>query len=491
MHLPLHNPRWALEMIKRSKGTSLIIDYNGTFEAPSSSQIHTSYFVLTEVFKSHLSRVKRLVLQSKFAMSNLRHGFSKPPHKQRMVGEGFAGLFPLAKQEAPFMEHLEIQVESSEENMLPNQMVLGFSKLEVLILEGCGMNWDIPCFSHLRTLYLSRIPGCLIPSMTQLLGILSQTPLIESLRVTEIRDLTSQGSISSIQDVVPVSLVHLGYIELTCDLPSSALFFDTVLFSSKASRIELEHTGFPPFTTLHDSESSIALMKRLALRIQNHIEGSLVKLMLREKMLCWFKSNLSQEPTTRVEIDLREHGESLIALGNAFWQSLKVEQLVHLEIEDFRLNKKAWMMFGNLPLLEELFVRSNECPLLEVLSRGLGVVQIGNTDVPPSFIALKRLITFGWTLQKPGSLAGETIGVQMLNCFRSRESVGLHLELISMEESGIIDNQILAELREIITEVYVDSSDWNSSLDSESEKETESNERETDSEGKCYQEYVH
>lgn len=478
-------------MIERSQGTSLIVVYNGMFEGPSSPQVHTSYFVLAEVFKSHLSRVKMLCLRLKFAMSNLDHGFNSPFYrrrKQRKSKEGFARLFTLAKQAASLMEHLELRVEPSEKNVLPNDMIVGFSKLETLIIEGCSMNWDLSSFCNLKTLSLSRIAAHLRPSMVQLLCILSQTPFIETLRVAGIKDSSSQGDIPSIRNVaLPIFLVHLGHIELSCDLRSSALFFDNVLFSTKASRIELEHTVLPPLATLHDSEYSIAFMKRLAMRVENHIEDSLVKLMLREKLLCCFGSSGGQEPTTSIEIDLRRHGEFLIALGNAFWQSLRVDQLTHLEIEDFKLNKNAWMMFGDLSLLEELLVRSNECPLLEVLSDRVGVAP-GITRVHPSFVALKILVTFGWALHKPGSLPGETIATQMINCFRSRKSMGLHLESIALEESRKIDNQVLAEFRDVIAEVYVGSNDWESSVESESGKENGQSETDSGDGDECFEE---
>lgn len=452
--LPMHNPRWAMEMIKRSKGTSLIIDYNGTFEAPSSSQVDASYFVLTEVFKSHISRVRRLVLQSKFA----KHDYNNF-HKPRKLGKGFASLLKMAGQAASSMKHLELQVEPSEKNMLSR-------------------------FRHLKELSLSRIPVCLRPSMTQLLGILSQTPSSKysmSLKL-KIQPVKVVFRLSGMWYLFPWNTFGSSNCHATCRIPLSSLTMSSShqkLHASSLSTRFFRHWRHYTILKL----TSMALMKRLASRFQNQIEGSLIKLMLREKMICCFKSNLSEEPTTTIEIDLREHGEFLIALGNAFWQSLRVEQLIHLEVEDFRLSKNAWMMFGHLPLLEELFVRSNECPLLKVLSHGAGVAQPGVTGVIPSFQALKNLVTFGWILHKPGSIEKETVAMQMMNCFRFRKSIGLHLESMTLEAPTMIDKEILAALRKAITEVYVSSNDWSSSRDSQSGKEKESSEWEMDSEG--------
>ncbi|KAG5353327.1 hypothetical protein C0989_008051 [Termitomyces sp. Mn162] len=472
----MYNPKWALEMIERSRGTYLIVKYDGMFEGPRSPQTPTSYAVLSHVFKSHFSRVKSLVLRLRFAMNNcnLDNSLSNPFHQERRLKESSTRLLALAQQTAPLMKHLELLFEPSEENMFPNNMVMDFSNLDALILEGCGMDWGLIGLRNIKTLSLSYIPAGLRPSMIQLLGILSQTPFLETLKIADLTDPVGRG----ISSLVPISLVHLEHIELSCDLPSCVLFFDTILFSGKASRIELEHTVLPTLATLNYFEISVASMKRLAWRIQDGVEGLLLKLMLREKMLC-LKSRLGvgSEPTTRIEIDLREHGEFLIALGNAFWQSLRIDQLEFLEVEDFKFNTNVWMMFGDLPHLEELFVRSNECPLLEVLSCGIEVAQTGAPGPRPSFVALKRLTTFGWALHKPGSHPGETIAMQMVNCFKFRRSAGLHLESLVLEESRKANNTTLAELRKVIGEVYGDSDCWNSSAGSESE--TESSEWET------------
>ncbi|KAG6872041.1 hypothetical protein C0995_013630 [Termitomyces sp. Mi166 len=370
-------------------------------------------------------------------------------------------LLALVQHAAPLLERLVLSFEPSEENMLPDVMIADSSKLEVFILEGCHMSWELACFRNLKIFSLCRIPAGLGPSMIQLLGILSKMPLLEMVKITDISDSTSEEGVSSLQSVVPISFVHLKHINLSCDLRSSSLFFDNVILSRDTSQIELEYTVSPPLVRLDDS--SIAFMKRIARKVQNNIPDSFTQLILMGKIHCSMFSSDGSETATTVDIDLSKQRDFNTVLGNAFWQSLHLDQLQFLRVDYYWLDANAWMLLGDLPLLTKLQVRSNERPLLEVLYSGM-VAQPVTPGRSPTFRMLKRLTTFGWPLHKRGSVPGETIAMQMVTCFRSRKAAGLHLEELTlvmegfgMKEPREVDQETLAELRKWITKVDADS----------------------------------
>ncbi|KAG6887854.1 hypothetical protein C0995_012219 [Termitomyces sp. Mi166 len=376
---------------------------------------------LTDVLGSHICRIKSLTLRS--SHSGLTD--SQRNVYQQMISE----LLALLAKPAPMLEHLDLHTQHPEAS-LPIEKITEHSPLKCLKLLGLHMVWELSALVNLRTLTLSFLPEHAKPTVEQLLSLLSQTPLLET---------------HSFLGFAFDQAKNVREIRLTLLIPNSA----------------------------QSEASTIAMVKDLARKV-SCIEGSIVAMdMMRRNVGCW-KSLNDQIPVPKGEPAIDTYFIGPTHMENqfkyTFLQSLDLSGLLLLESGPY-IPVDAWSLFGDLPILEDLFLSysSNLIHLLEVFGRGM----VATPDVlHPSFPSLKSLTIYRSTL---GRLDREMESIlwRLTACFRRRMEAGLRLELLILRRCDEVDEEELHFLQDVVKEVQVD---WDGSVNEHNQFEPETDE---------------
>ncbi|KAG6910749.1 hypothetical protein DXG01_008281 [Tephrocybe rancida] len=436
--IAMDHPSWATEMIQRSKAVPLRISYRGILYGKHGSKVESSYTILETVLCSQLARIKTLTLEPQLVAFG----------ENTMAMGRFAKLLSMLKQPAPMLERLEIKsplaiVNMPESNSLPDGMAAGCQRLAHLDLDGCSVAWEVSAFRHLKVLSITSLPINSRPSVAQLVALLSQTPLLESLSIGNMQ--TSCGTVPL--QASTIILDRLEYLSYSGDLPSCTSLFDRLTVSRRAREILLHLTPETP-----NDSSTASLMKSLAQKLDHDIAGTVSKLELVGGIRYWKSNDLQMpEEIPTVLIAIFFPGDPFPGRV-AFLQSLSLDQLQYLEIDSPNIEDDALLIFSDLPNLKSLQITSLEFRLLRILGRGMGTKR--NAPVlRPSFTALKNLTIVNWAMDL--TQRGKDVGISLATCFRARKKAGFCLGLLELDDCTAVDEEDLARLRNCIKKV-----DW-------------------------------
>ncbi|KAG6818558.1 hypothetical protein H0H93_003988, partial [Arthromyces matolae] len=370
-NIRVDRPKWAQEMLKRSKKVPLIIKHQRNLN-------ESQYNTLLEILRQELARISIL----KLTLNDDQNTQITP-------------LLTSLDEPAPLLEYLEVTASSPSENaQLPGGIIV--PRLRQLILHGCGLPTPPPSFANLRSLDISGIAGITQPpSMLVLLDLLSQTPLLELFRVMDVASLSISGSTSKATTRPHIVLRHLGDISITCDISDAALFFDTVTFSQTASSIRF--TQRRGASESESTNSSILMMSRLGRKLGDNIKYyPLTALSIHDngELSWWIEGN--GDPI--VDMNLVVHNSATLGLLMiAACRSLRLDQLSSLFVS-VPLDVDEWLRFGHLPCLQLLYVHGNERSFLEAFSRGIQAKP--DESIAPSFTALTKLEVVLWDFKR-------------------------------------------------------------------------------------------
>ncbi|KAG6908829.1 hypothetical protein DXG01_003182 [Tephrocybe rancida] len=448
--IPLDYPECVEEMLQRSKMALLTIAYRPLSRFRSPPKPVYSLIALKEMFSSHLPRIGNLTL------NNLTQPFLE------YLNFKITDVLVLLDQPAPMMERLELRFrhypdgKGPEQNLkLPDAIFRGLPRLESLILEGCGMPWDLSTCGNLKSLNISNIPASFEPSMTQLLGILSQTPLLEklSLSLNNIERSTRPGDPLPARYSTPIDLLHLEDVTISTSLLDTVFLFDHLVFSRNARSFNIRVNLSHPL----DKPHSLAV-ERLVQAIEKCVEGCIIRLRLYDGIQFW-KSRGSQMPadpsfllcgSPAIHITFSNSYTLIGKLGVDFWQSFRLDKLVALDVRlDWLTTNTLWQFIGDLPRLQDLCVGYYEGSFFEALRRY------------PSFAALQSLTIDGWDLDEIQTTSpGVRLVKKVAGCFKLRQEAGLGLKVLKVEHCSSVDESKLSELEE-----YIETVKWDGSPD--------------------------
>ncbi|KAG6807680.1 hypothetical protein H0H92_006723, partial [Tricholoma furcatifolium] len=340
-NIPIESTEWAAEMLRRSTSTPLTLSYSyRRCRRERDEQILT---MLNEVLSKESSRIQSLSVSLAAKM-----------------GSRLSDLVPFLHS-APLLEYLELHLK--EDPREPQKiLVLSSPLIRHLSLKRCSLAWDAQAvastFSNLQVLEICDLLTSTKLSITQLLAILSQAPLIEYLSVVDgLADLEhpDQG-LALRQTLTPVNLSLLKEILLNCDPCSSALLFDFLTFPGNVDSIR-----YSPMVSSRESplEPVTCSMKSLGQRFGNAIDGMILQLMLSDGVHCWMstpkKTTLSGAATLQIEPP--PIWKFVRPIRDAFCQSLPLDQLSTLILKaNANLTPTMWLFFGDLPNLEHVRV---------------------------------------------------------------------------------------------------------------------------------------
>ncbi|KAG6908827.1 hypothetical protein DXG01_003180 [Tephrocybe rancida] len=457
--IPLEYSGCVPEMLKRSKMSPLTISFrpSTSHRYDYSKNSSNSYIALKEVLGSRLSITRNLTL-------NLVQSNTYTFHNQ---GIEIVEIISLLDQPAPRMEQLELRAREGDSSqfMLPDALVKGLVRLKSLILEGCGMVWELSAFKNLQSLDVSRIPAKFQPSMPDLLAMLSQTPLLEKLHISLADNERSTGPKQTLPplNAAPIVLVHLEDVKVSASLQSTLFLFNHLMFSRNAHAFDICVNISRPM-----DDTCVISVERLVQMIEKCVDGSIIRLRLAADGILFWKTKSSQTPPEPLEkratpaaINITFNDPSALAgrLREDFWQSFALDKLASFELQHARFATNTatlWPFVGDLPHLQSLHASADcgEGPLLETLSRC------------PSFVALQSLTIDEWDLDITEANASGRLATRVVDCFKLRQDTGLGLVYLRVEDCLAVDEDTLGHLKEYIKEV-----DWDGNGNGDSDED--------------------
>ncbi|KAG6828795.1 hypothetical protein H0H92_006734 [Tricholoma furcatifolium] len=406
--------------------TPLTINYEDNILA-----MPRTYNTIKEFLEKNSSRIRRLSLVEHSASGIRSEGLEK-----KLLG------FVTPLQHAPLLEHLDLHSPVFSDYTGQVTLVIS-SPLTHLSLQGYRLSWDLPVstFKNLRYFCISDLPRKMRASMAQLWIVLSQAPLLKTLKV--VRALEDVGhSLSTPQTLVPVSLEFLEEIELRCYFSAAVLFFDSLIFPKNIGFIK-----FTPSVNGDDPQQFIPYMKDLGQKLSKAVDGAISQLQLRAGAACWKtchsdSSSWICEERPTIEISLSHIIFSIVPpLTHVFWQSISLDGLTALDAQEYvSLPKQSWALLGGLPNLECVRLTYNNLDFF--LQIFYWTMEDYKAARRPSFLSLRRLNVVGCHLDRPlRPPKSLSMARMMYLAFKFRAKEDLQLEELKIERCTAVTVQ--------------------------------------------------
>ncbi|KAG6841330.1 hypothetical protein C0991_012155 [Blastosporella zonata] len=379
---------------------------------------------------------------------------SLSPHFDPFTKERIPALLALLEQHAPMMEYLSICTEFQEtpqDYRLLDGVASALPRLMHLQLNGYSMAWKNSAFRNLKSLELENLK----PSASQLLDMLSQTHLLETFFVDEIKEPSGALPLRA----TTTHLTRLQSLKIGGDLLSCAFFFEHLLVALNTcvyiNPIDIQDSRL-------DESTTISLLRLLSRKVGTGIGGSIVKLRLGGKSgLNNTQYWKSQDLQTFLAKDM-----SIITMGcrafdsqyferlrNVFLQSLRLDHLLCVDI-DTNLPDETWSFLGGLPRVKHIQLTSNEKSFPNALQRGL-MARPDSPPLLPAFVALESMEILCWDLHHYDRQAPRMCSAMRLaDCLALRKAAGLPLTLLTLKNCrGVRSEDTMGHLKKFIERI--------------------------------------
>ncbi|KAF8066613.1 hypothetical protein FPV67DRAFT_1781145 [Lyophyllum atratum] len=470
--IPFSCPRWAEEMLARSKMAPLTIKAMfGEYRT-----LRSSAAVREATFKTALSQLSRI----RHLSLNQSNGDIR----------AFRELARSLDSSALLLETFDIHFTSiSDENRLPQGLFSGDSpRLVRLGIAGCGLNWGAPIFANLVSLKVTNIPNASRPPVDQVISALSHMSRLEKLELDSDFASASGELISPAKTANLPRLVHLSVTSL---LVSCVSLMEHITYPSGA-RVTV--TCRLSDGSQHVPATSFSLVRQLADTLGRRIEGPIRYLSFDwQKIRAWTSSgsapSIPHFETPQLDLTFMPHQRVpfVTEIATHALPPLSLQYVESLKIDDLFLSKTAWVdHFGSLSQLTYLEVGPDDSQFLRALSIGTSAAlepcdQAGDVQ----FKALKSLTISGWMLDDltpfiPGS-AAKTVSRSLADCLKARRERGTALSDLFLDGCRHVTEEDVEMLREIVPEVEWDGAE--NFTESESEEDgdfTDSEQEESD-----------
>lgn len=480
--LVFSRPKWAEEMLKRSKMAPLVIKANLTYMTPKMVEAVQSAL-------EHISRTRELHITASTATieklltticGNANHlqsfCLSNPQHNHYTFNESY---------------------------ILPDDIFNGVTPhLKRLELIKCNLRWSSPLLSGLTHLKIHDTDPYFHPTITELISVLEKMPKLETL------DL--QNSLPSLPDAVTaapsvervIDLPHLSYIRIDSSVLECANVLNHLSFPTTTSIhltcLATETTDndfssiFPTFSNMRGSSTSKQGSGKplRSLYVQNTSGGIRVQAWTSAGGRRDPSRTLSSQPRIDLGLTWRKQGQNKAEqVMTAVCKALPLAHLTSLHMCHLDgIGKDVWLnTFGALPKLRNVRVQGNSVHgLIEALVAEVGEKQqadlaaVGRQPslrrkkivAPPSvfFPGLHYLVLDETDFdENEQSLLDPLINCLMERCERKAEV----RELILVQCSHLEDSDV-----ELLEEIVVDVG-WDGIVqgfsDSEEDEEDEEN----------------
>lgn len=351
-------PRWAEEMLKRSKMAPLVVRADLTYMTPKMLDTVQSAM-------KHLPHTRELHISA-----------MKLPMEKILANAMFL--------DAPLLESLCLSnprfgYASDLNYTLPECGIFnGATRLRRLELTKCNLSWDSPLLTGLTHLKLHDFRS-LLPTMSQMLDALERMPNLESLDLEDCLPTLPDATTTPPQPDRIVNLPHLSRIRLSSQILECANLLNHLCYSSSTSlRLNCKATD----ATYHEISSLIPALSNVRKNIREGNEKPIRCLTIEGittsclRLQTWPYNNgprnAPSRPSSRVELELswRHYGRGTMErVVSELCHALPLTHLDTLHVYDIDLPLTKWLRaFGGLSRLKNIHVRGPAaCGLIEAL----------------------------------------------------------------------------------------------------------------------------
>jgi hypothetical protein len=427
-------PNWVGEMLKRSKMAPLTIKTDDRYRYPTHKQLDAVRLAL-----QHISRITKLRLT--------------------LPGDNLVQLMNSIDQPALLLRSLYLSSTDDfyeNERMLPETLFVGGGHyLHRLELINCSIPWRSPLLRGLIHFKFNKTYGLAQIAATQLLEVLENMPLLETLDLEGLLPILSRDTNRA------VHLSHLTSLRLAFPAPEGARFLNHLSFPASTPLVlhcRLHTANDRDHLTVCDAVSSVwngndgsKLLRHLL--ISTSIPGS-------TRLLGWTTSERMDEyrpKSTQIDVefswpdfDVKADDDVIVDLCNALTlTSLHTLFIYH----DVNLSEATWLnAFGHLTSLRSLHFRGSfSCRLLSALSTRLEE----NDDTGEIFLSgLHDLwleeVDFKDTSDRTDSFR------ELQDCLMTRCHWDAELHELYLRQCSYLYSEDVELLKEMVVDVYWD-----------------------------------
>ncbi|KAG5650232.1 hypothetical protein H0H81_000245 [Sphagnurus paluster] len=420
--IPFHNPRWAREMLRRSKKAPLTIAYTG--EPQYSRLIHHLGPCLpesaTSVLKDALAelwRVKSLRLLPDSLMDE-------------ELAEEVIGLLD---SPAPFLEscHLWDPGFIHWQRSIQHLFAGDCPRLRQLTIENLSLNWEGHIFTNLRSFRFSQSSIANQGSIAKLVGALSFMHHLESLQLSNLLD-----SSLFIPPVNPANLPVLQELSLESDVSTCLYISNHIIYPSTArvsivcSILESEKNTMAGLEFIQKLTAHLGAMLPRPIRALTVRQG--------EIMLHTPPADEPIDQYSPPQVKIRVAGTHDLTYKSIARCLLLPTPLRHLE--QLRINchlerDTCVAIFGGLDRLKHIINSAYSFDFLQALSPEITPhpTRSGKRS-SVRFRALRRLGINGWDFQDYGTHPTKACVRRLEQCLRERSKARMNLEQLDISD---------------------------------------------------------
>lgn len=448
-NIPFSHPRWAKEMLERSKGASLTIVAD--LYAKNSSHM--------ELVRSALTRISRIQKLSLTQNSN-----------ENLLETTLWGLV----EPAPRLESLKVSFNDiNSVHRLPLRIFSGEApRLRELDLRDCALTWDAPFLRGLTSLKMSSIPLKARPSMSHILAALRNMPNLSTL---VLRNILPESSLDAATGKLSPGLVarlpQLTHLCIESDVPEGAFLLDHLIYPLTVS---ITLVGTIKYESANGAEASckvpvlrsfckvLGTSQPVRCLSAHHVSySSCVQLKTYDtpgtclhpprnpKVDFTLKFGQKYEPTSI---------KSCSDIHQALWTSIPMKDLESLQVIDYNRSEEWSHIFTILAptKLKNLRVVGGTIPFLRALSPDAPAPQTGRAKrrIPLKLPCLRELAIESWIFDEMTDDGISCLKLLKI-CLEDRRKRRAAIKELFLNDCSHITSDDVKSLREIVKNV-----DW-------------------------------
>ncbi|KAF8056982.1 hypothetical protein FPV67DRAFT_1529699 [Lyophyllum atratum] len=446
--IPFHRPRWAEEMLARSKMAPLIIGplvflKSESWHPPHLSSAPCAAAPLVKATMSQLSRIKKLAL-----------------HQGHLGEESFMEIVSLLDSPAPLLETLEISFYNRlrAENRLPDHLFSGDApRLSHLLVDKGILNWKALPFTHLKSLEVQSPMEA--PPLEHIIFALANLPLLESFKCTT--SYAHPAGVTSTPCTVVVDLPRLANLEIRSGLPSCVFLLDHITYPETTWVM----VSCSVMLMFEQHTSNVSWAQGLANDLIRRARKPIHSLDVQEDAMTVATSHdgirYNRESQVELHFDFTSTRQSIVDIAVGIIQALPtLEHTETLVVEGISLPKETWINhFRALSRVKELRV-GHDCPGFLKAFSDSSWARPGQFDHADhlAFEALRELTISRWMFDETydyfedwtGKSGPRSCVDRLSDGLEARQEAGMALEKLVLDKCRRVDEVSVAELRKFV-----------------------------------------
>ncbi|KAF8056965.1 hypothetical protein FPV67DRAFT_633530 [Lyophyllum atratum] len=456
--IPFHRPRWAQEMLARSKMAPLtvMLKFTNSWIRPELLYVPRSEAPAVKATMMQLSRIKTIVL-----------------HQGQLGQESFMELISLLDSPAPLLENLDITFNrSANDNRLPDHLFSGEApQLTHLYVRAGTLNWQTLLFTNLKTLEVPAppfggvvLPGTLESPPEHVISALSNMPFLESLKFGF--NIAPMGGTSTPCTFI-VDLPRLANLEIASDLPTCVFLLNHITYPTTTHvRVRCNVNVAEERRT-----TSVSLAQGLANDLIERAQKPVHCLDVYPGTITVGTSHGTIRNATQIS-----ECQLLLSLYLGFLERSDVEIMTDmiqglatleytetLTVQDASFPEASWKhFFGAFTRLEKLRVASDDSTGFLKAFSDSSLAMPGQSDHAAHFAfeALRELILSDWAFNEdliyPEDGLRKSYVDILTDCLKARQEAGSVLQKLVLQDCSHVEQNKVVALRKVVKNLVWD-----------------------------------